>query len=176
MTDPPGWALWLTGLPASGKTSIALELQRLLADRGVKPVVLDSDAVRGVLTPAPQYTEAERADFYARLALLAELLVSQGINVIVAATANRRAHREFARSRLPRFIEVWVRCPVEVCRARDPKELYARAAAGEIHDFPGVDALYEPPPSAEWVVDTQERAPDAAAQEILAAFSFLSDS
>ncbi len=169
----PGWTVWLTGLPASGKTTIALQLQQALARRGETAIVLDSDAVRAVLTPAPRYSAAERDDFYARLTLLAGLLTAQGLNVIVAATANRRAHRDQARDILPRFIEIWVRCPLVVCRARDPKGLYAKASAGEIADFPGLDAPYEPPLHPDLIVDSGAQTPQAAVDCILASFPSL---
>jgi len=122
----PGWTVWLTGLPASGKTTIALHLQQKLLHCGSSAILLDSDAVRAILTPTPRYRAAERDDFYARLTLLAGLLTAQGFNAIVAATANRRAHRDQARNRLPRFLEIWVRCSLAVCQARDPKGLYGR--------------------------------------------------
>jgi adenylylsulfate kinase len=172
-TAQPGWTVWLTGLPASGKTTIALRLQQALSECGIMAILLDSDAVRAILTPLPRYSAAERDDFYARLALLAGLLTAQGINVIIAATANRRAHRDQARNSLPRFLEIWVRCSLAICQARDPKGLYAKAAAGEISDFPGLDAPYEPPLHPDLVVDSGVQTPQAAVDAILAAFPFL---
>ncbi|MDI9547679.1 MAG: adenylyl-sulfate kinase [Chloroflexota bacterium] len=169
----PGWTIWLTGLPASGKTTLALYLQQTLLNCRSSAILLDSDAVRGVLTPTPRYSAAERDDFYARLSLLAGLLAAQGFNVIVAATSNRRAHRDQARNRLPRFLEIWVRCSLAVCQARDPKGLYAQAAAGEIVDFPGLDAPYEPPLRPDLVVDSEAETPQAAADRILVSFPFL---
>ncbi len=93
--------------------------------------------------------------------------------MIVAATSNRRAHRDQARNRLPRFLEIWVRCSLAVCQARDPKGLYAQAAAGEIVDFPGLDAPYEPPLRPDLVVDSEAETPQAAADRILVSFPFL---
>jgi adenylylsulfate kinase len=93
-----------------------------------------------------QYAPAERDWFYNRLVELAVWLVRAGEHVLIAATASRRNYRDVARTQLgPRFAEVWVRCPVEVCRVRDPKGLYGRAAAGMIHGLPGVDVPYEAP-------------------------------
>lgn len=174
MTSTSGWALWFTGLPASGKSTLARTLQAALAGRGVQAVVLDSDALRPILAPHAGYTPAERDDFYRRLVDLAELIVTQGVNVILAATANRAAHRQPAR-RLPRYLEVWVRCSPQVCAARDPKGLYARARAGEIHNLPGVDAVYEPPASPDWVIDSDHVSPQAAVAALLDHFDWLAD-
>lgn len=172
MTATPGWAIWFTGLPASGKTTLAHALQDVLAVRGVRSVVLDSDALRPILAPSAGYTPAERDEFYRRLVALAALLVQQGVNVIIAATANRAAHRAPAR-RLPRYLEVWVRCSPQVCQARDPKGLYAGARQGRVQHLPGVDAVYEPPDAPDWVVDSEHSSPQAAAMALLQRFAWL---
>ena len=166
-TPQMGWAIWLTGLPASGKTTIARQLQQQLRARQTLAVILDSDALRPVLAPASGYDEAGRDDFYARLVGLAELLVAQGVNVIIAATANRRAHRDVARLRLPRFAEVWVKCSLEVCRRRDPKGLYARALAGEIENLPGVQVAYEEPLAPDLILDSDHQTPEEATDALL---------
>ncbi|HXF60821.1 MAG TPA: adenylyl-sulfate kinase [Caldilineaceae bacterium] len=168
-----GWAIWLTGLPASGKTTIARHLQQRLSARRISAVVLDSDALRPVLAPTAGYDEAGRDDFYARLVGLAELLVVQGVPVIIAATANRRAHRDAARRRLPRFAEVWVKCSLEVCRRRDPKGLYARALAGEIENLPGVQVAYEEPLTPDLILDSDHQTPEEAADALLASLPFF---
>jgi adenylylsulfate kinase len=163
----PGFVLWLTGLPASGKTSLAQALSRLLAQRGIRVQILDSDALRRRLTPEPTYTPEERDWFYDVVAWLAELLASHGVHVLIAATASRRAYRQAARQRLARFAEVYVDCPVEVCRARDPKGLWARAEEGEIVDLPGAGAPYEAPEAPEAYVDTARTTPEEAAHQVL---------
>lgn len=162
-----GWALWLTGLPASGKTTLAYHLQERLTELGITAVIVDSDAVRPILTPQPRYSDQERDTFYGRMVELADMIVRQSVNVIVAATANKRVHRQQARSKLPHFVEVWVCCPVEICRDRDPKDLYRRAIAGEIRDFPGVDAMYEIPLAPDLVVNTAIQSCDEATDHIL---------
>lgn len=168
-----GWTIWLTGPPAAGKTTLARALQARLGARGVPAVVLDSDAVRPVLAPGAGYGPGERDAVYARLVALAGLLADEGANVIVAATAHRRAYRDAARASLATFAEVWVRCPVEVCRARDPKGLYAQAAAGAVVGLPGAQVAYEPPASAEVVVDTDQEPVEQAVERIIAALPFL---
>jgi adenylylsulfate kinase len=168
-----GWAIWLTGLPASGKTTIACCLQQRLRQSHIPVVVLDSDELRPILSIVPRYDEATRTDFYVRLTHLAGVLVQQGTNVIIAATANRRAHRNFARTYLPHFVEVWIKCPLTICRSRDPKGLYARALAGKIHNFPGIDSEYEEPLAPDWIIDSSQLTPEKAVDSLLAQFSFL---
>jgi len=142
-----GAVVWFTGRPSSGKTTLACAVRdRLIAMR--KPVcVLDGDDVRATLVPPPGYTPTEREDFYSTLAGLAALLAHQGLIVLVAATAHRRAFRALARSRSPRYVEVYVAASREECECRDVKHLYADAAAGRITGLPGVDVTFEAPDS-----------------------------
>jgi adenylylsulfate kinase len=161
-----GWAIYLTGLPSSGKTTLAHALGEILAGRGIRVQILDSDRMRRILTPDPTYSAAERDWFYEALAFIAGLLTQNGVHVIIAATAPRRAHRVAARSRIDRFAEVYLDCPIDVCRARDPKGLWARAATGEVTDLPGAGAPYEPPESAEASVDTGKLSPRGAARAV----------
>lgn len=168
-----GWTIWLTGLPGSGKTTIARALQERLGRHGVTAVVLDSDAVRPILAPTAGYTEAEREQFYGHLTALAELLTGEGANVIVAATAHRRAYRASARAALTPFAEIWTRCAQDVCTERDPKGLYAQALAGAVQNLPGFHLPYEPPEAAEAVIDTDRMSIDAGVSHILIAIPFL---
>ncbi|HET9624794.1 MAG TPA: adenylyl-sulfate kinase [Kofleriaceae bacterium] len=147
-----GSIVWLTGLPASGKTTLAERTRAALAGDGRAAVVLDSDALRDVLG-AHGYAAGARDDFYRALADLAALLAAQAVIVLVAATAPRRAHRDRARQSGHRFLEVWVRTPRADCEARDVKGLYARARAGEITELPGVGAPFEPPDDAGVIAD-----------------------
>jgi adenylylsulfate kinase len=176
MDQPIGWVIWLTGLPASGKTTLAHALRRTLNARGITTIVLDSDTLRSVLLPNSSYAPAERDWFYNRLVELAVWLAQEGEHVIIAATGSRRCYRAAARARLgPRFAEVWVRCPAEICRARDAKGLYSRAAAGVIRNLPGVDAPYEAPERPEAVVDTEHQTPEQASDIVLAGMPFVED-
>lgn len=173
MTRQRGWTIWLTGLPASGKTTLARVLQAVLLQHGLPVVVLDSDLLRPVLAPEAGFADADRAAFYARLVELAALLNADSVNVLIAATANRRAFRQQARQRLQLFAEVWVRCALDVCRARDPKGLYRRAQAGLIQHLPGVDEPYESPVAPEVIVDTDRQTPEQAAHAMLAGVPWL---
>lgn len=163
----PAFAIWLTGLPASGKSAIAKALLAALQARGIEPAVLESDVLRTQITPRPRYDEAGRALFYEIMADLGALLVERGIAVILDATANRRAWRDRARSRISRFAEVFVDCPLAVCRARDPKGLYREAARGAATNLPGLQAPYEPPERPELVVRTESESADDAARRIV---------
>lgn len=143
-----GCVIWLTGLPASGKTTLSREIQARLGHVGVTACVLDGDVMRATLAPDLGYSDAERDAFYAMLARLAAELAKQGLVVLVPATAHLRSYRKRARALAPRFLEVWVSTPVEACRKRDPKGLYASAGFGPGH-LPGVDIPYEEPEHAE---------------------------
>ena len=166
----PAFAVWLTGLPASGKSTIARRLKALLALRGVRAVVLESDDLRRLFTPNPRYDATDRDRFYGALADLARSLAEDGVPVLVAATANLRAYRDRSRAGISRFLEVFVDCPLPVCRARDPKGIYRRAAAGTASNVPGVSAPYEPPLRPEVMVDG-ERDPAGSAGTILSALA-----
>ena len=139
MTEP--FAVWITGLPASGKSTLAKALKGELSARSVEAAILESDELRRVLTPKPRYDEEERDTFYGAMVHIGLLLLRHGVPVIFDATANRRRYRDRARGLIPRFYEVYVDTPLEVCRSRDPKGLY-RAAPGSL---PGLQAPYEPP-------------------------------
>jgi len=163
------FAVWLTGLPASGKSAIARELAGRLRQAGVTIQVLESDAVRTFLTPAPTYEPAERDLFYRALAYSASVLVAHGVSVILDATATRRAYRDLARALIPRFLEVAVECPLSVCQQRDYKGTYRRGMEGGSHTVPGLQEPYEPPLLPDVIVDTTRTSPDGGADQVFAA-------
>ena len=148
-----GVVVWLTGLPSSGKSTLAAAVRSVLRANGVASCVLDSDAVRDAISPKVGYSEPERDFFYATLARLATLLTKQGFAVLVPATAHRREYRDRARLWAPHFIEVYVRTPTDECERRDTKGLYKRARSGELVDFPGVNAPFEEPAEADVIAD-----------------------
>jgi adenylylsulfate kinase len=162
-----GFAVWLTGLPASGKSTVANALHGELAARGVHAALLESDALRRILTPNPGYGDAERNSFYEAMAAIGGMLTRQGVPVIFDATANRRGYRDRARRSIPGFIEVYVDCPLPVCESRDPKGIYRRAREGKAPNVPGIQADYEPPLDPDLVVRGDTEKPDEAARRIV---------
>jgi adenylylsulfate kinase len=166
MTSAVRFAIWITGLPASGKSTITRELVQQLAAAGIVPAVLESDELRKILSPEGNYSPAGRDRFYRQMALIGAMLVRSGIPVIIDATANRSAYRDHLRSLVRQFVEVHVACPLETCISRDPKGIYAAAAAGRSKNVPGIQAPYEPPLSPEVTV-TCDEAPYAAALRIM---------
>jgi len=162
MSTGRGFAVWLTGLPACGKSSITRELAARLGELRVPVVVLESDRLRKILTPDATYSPEERDRFYRTLAMLGELITQNGVNVIFDATANRLAYRAYARTLIPRFVETYVRCPLEVCVKRDPKGIYERARSGAAGTVPGVQSAYEPPRVPEITLDCEERVETSA--------------
>lgn len=162
-----GFVIWLTGLPASGKSSLAEAIKRMLSRSGMPVVIIDSDDMRQLLTPHPTYEPAERDRFYAAIGDLAVWLSGSGINVLIAATANKRCYRDELRNRIDQFVEILVDCPIEECRARDPKGIYARASTDDANQVPGMGAAYEPPLDPELAIDTGRLFPRHAAYLVL---------
>ena len=146
-----GVVVWFTGLPASGKTTLAKHVRDRLASR-TPCVLLDSDELRDLLDDHA-YDAGDRDHFYKVLGNLAVMLARQGHIVLVAATAPRRAHRDRVRTEAPAFVEIYVRTPLEACEARDIKGLYARARAEAASTLPGVGVPYEPPFSPDVTAD-----------------------
>lgn len=161
------FAIWITGLPASGKSSITAALKEQLRARGIDAAVLESDALRKTFTPNPRYDEEERDNFYRHMADVGALLTHQGVPVIFDATANRRSYRERARQQIPRFIEVYVDCPLETCMARDPKGIYRQAQSSATTTVPGLQTAYEPPESPDLTIDCEADSPQSAATRVL---------
>ena len=163
------FAIWITGLPASGKSTIVAALTPRLEALGLRVEVLESDAVRRSLTPNPTYSHQERDLFYRALAFFGSRLVAHGITVIFDATANRREYRDLARGLISRFMEVAVECPLEVCMARDQKGTYRKALAGESTTVPGLQETYEPPPQPDVLIESATTKPEVAAEQIVSA-------
>ena len=168
MTQIPSCAIWITGLPASGKSTIARALKPQLEASGLTVEVLESDEVRRVLTPEATYSQAERALLYRALALMGAKLVAHGVTVIFDATATKRVYRDFARNLIPRFIEVAVECPLEICMQRDYKGTYQRGQRGESSTVPGLQEPYEAPLHPALTVDTTKMLVNEAVQNIVA--------
>ena len=163
----PAFAIWLTGLPASGKSTIAVALRPQLEQLKLSVEVLESDAVRRVLTPTPTYSLAERDLFYRALAFMGARLVLHGVTVIFDATASKRVYRDFARSLIPQFIEVAVECPLGLAMERDFKGTYQRGQRGESPTVPGLQDPYEAPLHPEVRIDTTQLSAADSARIVL---------
>jgi adenylylsulfate kinase len=175
------WAVWFTGLPGSGKTTIARVTEKALAERGIRARVLELDEIRWVLTPEPKYTEEERAIVYAGLAYMAKLLTDEGVNVIIDATGNLHRYRDKAYVLIGNFGEVYIRCPPEIAMAREadrkarfaPEGIYRKGKTGKSATVPGLNLPYEPPLKPLVTIDCETppgEAGNEAAEAILEMF------
>jgi len=159
------FAIWITGLPASGKSTLRGRLVDRLRARGIDVAVLESDLLREVLGGG--YDDAGRDRFYRSMVWIGELLTGHGVPVIFDATANRRAYRDEGRRRIPKFFEVFVDTPLGICMERDPKGIYRRGRQDPAGTVPGVQAAYEPPLAPEVRIDGRTMDPDRSAEEIV---------
>jgi adenylylsulfate kinase len=142
---PTTAVVWFTGLPSSGKSTLAALVRDALVAAGIPVLLLDGDEVRGSLVPTPGYGEGERAAFYSTLGNLAALTARQGIVTLVAATANRREYRDAARKVAPRFVEVYVGTPASECARRDSDREYAHARPAHPTQLPTIGTEFEVP-------------------------------
>jgi len=163
-----GTVIWLTGLAASGKSTIATEVQRLLEARGLPVENLDADEVRANLSPNLGFSQEARDENTKRLAWMAKMLSKYGANVVVAAVSPLQRYRDRAREYCEKFVEVYVNCPLGICQERDPKGLYARAARGEINNVDGIHMPYEEPQCPEVVLNTDCTDVSACAAQVVA--------
>ncbi len=149
--------IWLTGLSAAGKTTLAESAQRDLFGGGYLPVVLDGDTIRSGLSADLGFTASSRAEQVRRVAHVAKVLSDSGLLCLVSLISPYRSDRGLARSIVgERFHEVYVRASLQVCEHRDPKGLYRRARLGEIQNFTGVTDPYEPPLQPDLIIDTEQ--------------------
>jgi adenylylsulfate kinase len=166
MDRQQSFAMWITGLPASGKSTIVSALKPQLEAMGFAVEVLESDEVRRVITPIATYSETERDLLYRALTFTGQRLVAHGVTVVFDATASRRIYRDFARSVIPRFIEIAVECPLTTCMERDRKGTYRKGQVGESLTVPGLQSPYEAPINPDLRIDTTTTSSNDAARQI----------
>jgi adenylylsulfate kinase len=152
-----GLALWITGLPGSGKSTLADGIKKLYP----KFILLRMDEFRKVVTPAPTYSDFERDIVYRSLVYLAKIMTEQGHNVIIDATGNLRIWRTLARRLIPKYAEIYLKCPLEVAMKRERKRVYTHKAPKGIYKkgakgwpVPGINVPYEEPKNPELTIET----------------------
>ena len=160
------YVIWITGLSAAGKTTIATALSEKLITLGHRVEHLDGDLVRKMF-PGTGFTREERDRHIKRIGYLAAMLEKHEVSVVASFISPYREARTFVRSQCSNFIEVYVSTPLEECEKRDPKGLYKKARKGEILNFTGISDPYEPPENAEIEIDTTDISVDEAVELIL---------
>lgn len=165
---PKGFTVWFTGLSGAGKTTLANIVQEQLLARGYKVETLDGDIVRTHLSKGLGFSRADRDTNILRIGFVANLLTRNEVVVLVSAISPYRATRDQVRADIGSFVEVFVKCPLEICIERDTKGLYKKALAGEIAQFTGVSDVYEHPLNPEIVVETANETPSESALKIMA--------
>ena len=162
----PGPVLWFTGLSGSGKSTIARRVGAELEAAGTRVEYLDGDAIREIF-PATGFTRPERDAHIRRVGWVASRLEHHGVTVVASLVSPYGESRRFVRGLCRRFVEIWISTPFDECARRDVKGLYARALAGEVPNFTGLDDPYEPPLNAELVIDTTDLTVDEAVAQVL---------
>jgi len=169
-----GFTLWFTGLSGAGKTTLARLIEAELKARGHKVEVLDGDVIRTNLSKGLGFSKQDRDTNIRRIGFVCNLLTRNDVVAIAAAISPYRAVRDEVRRDIGSFVEIYVRCPIEVLAERDVKGLYKKALAGEIKNFTGVDDPYESPTAPEVTVDTDGESPEQSAARILAKLEEMS--
>jgi adenylylsulfate kinase len=161
--------LWFTGLSGAGKSTIAYRVEEELYKRGIRTYVLDGDNIRIGLNKDLGFSKKDREENIRRVGEVAKLFVDAGIVVLTAFISPYKKDRHFVRNLVgeKEFIEVYVKCPIEICEKRDPKGLYKKAKDGIIKQFTGVDDQYEEPENPEIVLETDKMSIDECVKKIL---------
>lgn len=163
-----GFTLWFTGLSGSGKSTLSDYVEQRLKARGNRVEVLDGDIVRTNLSKGLGFSREDRDINIKRIAFVCSLLTRNGVICITAAISPYREARQWARQEIGNFVEVYVKCPLEVCQQRDVKGLYQLAEEGKLKTFTGVDDVYEEPEHPELVVETNKETIEESVERIFA--------
>lgn len=163
-----GFTIWFTGLSGAGKSTLSEAIEKRLKARGRNIEILDGDIVRTHLSKGLGFSREDRDTNIKRIAFVCGLLTRNGVICISAAIAPYREARAWARQEIGNFVEVYVKCPIEVCRQRDVKGLYKLVDEGKITGFTGVDDPYEEPEHPELVVETSKETIEESVGRIFA--------
>lgn len=161
------FTIWLTGLPGSGKTTIGSSLVEEFKSKQRNVELLDGDELRKIISSELGFSKRDRDIHLNRVTYLCELLNRNGIITIVALISPYKKSREFARSKIKNFVEVWVNCPLDICIKRDPKGLYKKANDGELNQLTGIQDPYENPPDPEIIVYSGRDSVEQCTQQII---------
>lgn len=161
--------LWFTGLSGSGKSTLAHAVEDCLYRMGISTFVLDGDNVRHGLCSDLGFSDSNRVENIRRVGELAKLMIDAGIVTLTAFISPFKSDRNIARKLIPQgdFLEIYCKCPIEICELRDVKGLYKKARAGEISFFTGIESPYEEPENPELVVDTHEKTLEESVQSVI---------
>ena len=167
MKNQKGFTAWFTGLPCCGKTTVADKVAKILKDKGYKVERLDGDIVREGLTSDLGFSKEDRNENIKRVTFVAKLLTRNGVAVLATFVSPYKERRNKSRKEIGNFVEIYVKCPIELCKKRDVKGMYKKALAGEIKDFTGVDDPYEEPDNPELILDTDAESVDESVEKVL---------
>jgi adenylylsulfate kinase len=162
-----GVTFWLTGLPAAGKSTIASIIEREIKRFYPYVEILDGDMVRKELTKDLGFTKEDRDKNIARVSYVAKLLTRNAVIVICAFVSPYIKERANAREKIGEFVEVFIKCPVQVCIQRDPKGMYKKALNGEIEHFTGISDPYEEPENPDLIIETDKETPEQSADKLI---------
>jgi adenylylsulfate kinase len=162
-----GFTLWFTGLSGSGKSTISERVAHQLKKDGLAVELLDGDIVRTNLSKGLGFSHEDRDENIRRVGFVCQLLTRNGVAAVASVISPYRAARDHNRKKIGNFIEVYVRCPLDVCASRDVKGLYQKARAGEIKGFTGVDDPYEEPLTPEIICDTDKESVEQSVEKVL---------
>jgi len=151
-----GFTVWFTGLPCSGKSTIAKSVAQELKQKGLKAEMLDADVIRQHLWKELGYSKEDRDENIKRAAYLSHMFARNGVAVLTSFISPYQELRDYARKQIGDFVEVYVKCPVEVCIQRDTRGMYKKALAGEIQNFTGVSDPYEEPLTPEVLIESDK--------------------
>jgi len=168
MSETKGFTAWFTGLPCSGKTTVADRVAELLREKGRLVERLDGDIVRKGLTSDLGFSKEDRNENIKRVTFVAKLLTRNGVAVLATFVSPYKARRLKTREEIGDFVEIYTRCPLEACMERDVKGMYKKAIAGEIKEFTGIDDPYEEPEDPELVIDTDKETVEESAEKVIA--------
>lgn len=171
--DERGFTLWFTGLPCSGKSSIADAVAEELRRKRLKVERLDADIIRKHLWRELGYSKQDRDENIRRAAYLAKLLTRNGVAVVASFISPYRGLRTHARREIKDFVEIYIKCPVEVCIQRDTKGMYKKALAGEIENFTGISDPYQEPLSAEVLIESDKESIEESVTKVMVKLNSL---